>query len=90
MNEFYKRTQPQYKFGPWYDHYVKASGVCHPDFDTTIVSGNDARGVKVCTRRVPYKIPTTMSPPNIFFQNKNILEHNGTGLYNASRKIVYF
>lgn len=39
-----------FDFGPWYDHYIRPFGKCHPDFDT-VVLGCDPRGVKVCKRR---------------------------------------
>lgn len=40
-------------YGPWYDHYVKPFGKCHPDFDTILLNNgvNDPRGVKICVRR---------------------------------------
>ena len=37
-------------FGPWYDHYVRPVGKCHPSFNTILLS-DDARGAKVCTRK---------------------------------------
>ena len=93
MNEYYKRILPQYKFGPWYDHYVKSGcGVCHPDFDTTIITGSDARGVKVCTRRQSLPPIQSLATPQIFFPHSVGVHRpeTGTGLYNATRKIVYF
>ncbi len=38
------------QFGPWYDHYVRPFGKCHPDFNTVLLS-DDPRGVKVCIRK---------------------------------------
>jgi hypothetical protein len=35
---------------PWYDHYIRPFGKCHPDFDTYLI-GDDPRGVKICVRR---------------------------------------
>lgn len=45
-----RKTNPAFNFGPWWDHYVRPFGKCHPDFDTHVI-GDDVRGVKVCTRR---------------------------------------
>lgn len=45
-----RKQNPQYRFGPWYDHYVKPFGKCHPSFETHLLSC-DPRGVKVCVRR---------------------------------------
>jgi len=54
-------STPRHDFGPWYDHYVRPFGKCHPDFLTTIINGDDARGVKVCTRR-PAPSPVVAPP----------------------------
>ncbi len=45
-----QRFKDSLSFGPWYDHYVRPQGKCHPDFDTILLS-DDARGVKVCVRK---------------------------------------
>jgi hypothetical protein len=40
----------RWDFGPWYDHYIKPFGNCHPNFNTTVIGGEG--GVKVCTRKI--------------------------------------
>lgn len=51
-----ERLKTNFSFGvPWYDHYVRPQGKCHPDFDTILMTTNhqepDGRGVKVCIRK---------------------------------------
>jgi len=43
---------------PWYDHYIRPFGKCHPDFNTVLV-GNDPRNVKICVRKPYTSLPIT-------------------------------
>lgn len=72
-----------YSFGPWYDHYVRPTGKCHPDWDTILIGANsgDPRGVKVCVRR-PYALPDYTS------NNQGVpIEESGPQLYRYSRRL---
>lgn len=40
--------RPNVYYGPWYDHYIRPWGECHPDY-TGIPIGKST-GVKVCVR----------------------------------------
>jgi hypothetical protein len=68
-----RRKEKDWEFGPWYDHYVRPFGKCHPDFDTILLNG-DPRGVKVCVRREEEDYGTINKYPNF-------------GLYRYSRNL---
>jgi hypothetical protein len=70
-----QRLNSGLSFGvPWYDHYVRAQGKCHPDFDTILLTTNnqhpDGRGVKVCVRRPQSPESTNTQPPGFPFVHR--------------------
>lgn len=79
----------------WYDYYIRPFGKCHPDFNTTLI-GDDARGVKICTRRTTTatnddsQCSTLILKDKIFNPKENIKISNtvydGTGLYSFKKK----
>lgn len=75
-----------FNFGPWYDHYIRPFGKCHPDFDT-IVIGCDPRGVKVCKRRkLPQLEKKEFTTPVLYRYTRQMYDFNRLPLirYSAS------
>lgn len=56
-----RQKKDAYNFGPWYDHYVRPFGKCHPSFDTILLN-DDPRGVKVCVRKPELEIKESIYP----------------------------
>uniref|UniRef100_A0A6C0JPZ0 Uncharacterized protein n=1 Tax=viral metagenome TaxID=1070528 RepID=A0A6C0JPZ0_9ZZZZ len=61
-----------YDFGPWYDHYVKPFGKCHPSFDTILLSGE--KGIKVCKRRPEEPIKKKHNCNGLYRYSTNLYE----------------
>lgn len=49
-----KEEKKLWEFGPYYDHYIRDIGNCHPDYEAHPIGHAD--GAKVCVRRPKEKI----------------------------------
>ena len=68
-----------WQFGPWYDHYVRPYGECHPDYDAIPIGRPE--GVKICVRRdvstlqqYPPRRPPSEGAPDDVLYNPQLYE----------------